>query len=219
MGRTKHKKIAGVRDLPNVFDGKHADPESEILRYFNNKNLITIELGCGHGDYTINLAKEFPGRNFLGVDIKGARIWAGAKVSLELKLNNAAFLISRAEWLPEIFKNQKFEEILLPFPDPHVKRRMESRRLVSAEFIKIYKSLLVSDGKVHFKTDNEGLYNFALKNIEEAGLTIYAKSENLYTEQQNDIYTSIQTRYEKHYLREGRIIKYICFGFDKNGIN
>ncbi|MFA3783661.1 tRNA (guanosine(46)-N7)-methyltransferase TrmB [Melioribacteraceae bacterium 4301-Me] len=214
MGRTKHKKLAEVRTFPNVFDGKQFEVEKEILRYFKNSNPISLEIGCGHGDYTINLAKEFPKKNFIGIDIKGARIWAGAKASLDLKLSNAVFLISRAEWLPELFKNIKFSEIFIPFPDPHLRRKSAPRRLVSLDFLEVYKLLLEKGGRVYFKTDNEELYQFALKNIQSKNLNIIAKSENLYSETQHDFFALIKTKYEKHYLKEGRIIKYICFSFD-----
>ena len=162
MARTKHKKIVEVNLLPNVFNIKNGSTDKDIVKYFANENPISLEIGCGHGDYTISLARNFSHRNFIGVDLKGARIWVGAKIALENKLTNAAFLRGNIEALSEFFVTKKIEEIIIPFPDPHIRRASESRRLVSSMFLEIYKSILSQDGKIHLKTDNEILFDYAM---------------------------------------------------------
>ncbi len=213
MARKKHIKIKEVNNFPNVFNISENVKESNIRKYFKNDNPIVLEIGCGHGDYTINLAKRFPEKNFIGVDIKGARIYAGATNVLEQNLLNAAFVRGRVERLTEIFENNSVSEILIPFPDPHVRRKSERKRLVSERFLNIYKEVLSQKGKIHFKTDNEMLYNFSLEVIEKMELNLISKTNDLKVDDQNDIYRSIKTLYEDHYRKEGRIIKYVCFGF------
>ncbi|GBD88768.1 tRNA (guanine-N(7)-)-methyltransferase [bacterium BMS3Abin03] len=214
MARTKRKKISEVRLLPNVFSREDGDSEILLREYFANNNSISLEIGCGHGDYTIELAQIYPHRNFVGIDFKGARIYYGAKRVLDLKLPNSAFLLTGAEWLIGIFKKEKIEEIFIPFPDPHYKRKSIPKRLVSPEFLNIYKSVLRNDGRVHLKTDNTDFYRFALKTIEENDWNIIYTSLSLYNENPPEFLHNIKTKYEMHYLKEGRKIKYICFGLE-----
>jgi len=212
MARTKRKKINGVRTLPNVFSKEDGDIEILLREYFANNNSISLEIGCGHGDYTVNLAQIYPGRNFVGIDFKGARIYYGAKKALDLKLPNAAFLFAGAEWLTEIFKKEKIEEIFIPFPDPHYKRKSIPKRLISLEFLKIYKSILKGDGRIHLKTDNADFYHFAVQMIEVNDWKFIYSTSNFYRDDPPEFLHNIKTKYEKHYLDEGRTIKYICFG-------
>jgi len=148
----------------------------------------------------------------VGIDFKGARIYSGAKQALDLKLPNAAFLLTGAEWLKGIFKKEKIEQIFIPFPDPHYKRKSIPKRLISPEFLKIYKSILRNNGKIHLKTDNKDFYRFALEMTEVNGWKIIYSTSNLYEDEPPGFLHNIQTKYEKHYLEEGRKIKYICFG-------
>lgn len=213
MARKKHLKIIEVNTFPNVFNILENPKLKEFTDYFNNTNPIVLEIGCGHGDYTINLAKHFPEKNFIGVDVKGARIFKGASSVLESKTPNAAFLVGRIERLTEVFINSSVSEILIPFPDPHVRRKSERKRLVSERFLNIYNEVLTKQGRIHFKTDNEMLYEFALETISRLNLKLYYKSDDLKLDDETDVYRSLQTYYEGYYRREGRIIKYICFGF------
>ncbi|MFC2084283.1 tRNA (guanosine(46)-N7)-methyltransferase TrmB [Bacteroidota bacterium] len=212
MARTKSKKLAKVGLFPNVFQFTGDSVEGKLKEYFGNDKNISLEIGCGHGDFSINLAQVFSNRNFLGVDTKGARVWMGAKEALDLKLKNVAFLITRAENLAKIFTSLRIEEIYLPFPDPHLRRRSAKNRLVSALFLDIYKTILVKGGKIHLKTDNEALYKYAISNIEKKGMTVYYITDNLYSSEGMEAIKSIRTSYEEHYLSEGRVIKYLCFG-------
>jgi len=213
MGRTKHKKIVEVNLLPNVFNIKNGSNDKEIVKYFGNENPITLEIGCGHGDYTLSLAKDFPNRNFVGIDLKGARIWVGAKNALENKLSNAAFLMGNIAMLTDIFTTRKVDEIIIPFPDPHLRRTSEKKRLVSKTYLEIYEKVLIPHGKIHLKTDNDFLFNYAVEIADELNLEVVYKSTNLYSEKEIPPFATIQTKYEKHYLKEGRTIKYICFYF------
>lgn len=214
MGRTKHKKLAEVRTLKNVFNF-HDEYDEKIPRgYFGNGNTISLEIGCGHGDYTLRMAEAFPSRNFIGIDIKGARVWAGAKKALSANLKNAAFILCYVEKLNDIFINEKAEEIYIPFPDPHVRRTSANRRLISPVFIERYKKILAPGGTVHFKTDNEGLFEYGIKSLEDAKASIFKITPDLYSAGDLNVIENIQTRYEQHYINEGRKIKYIAFGFD-----
>ncbi len=132
---------------------------------------------------------------------------------MDLKLNNVAFVIAKAEKLHEIFNANSVEEIYIPFPDPHVRRSNQNRRLISPFFLKIYKELLIDSGLIHFKTDNQNLYDYALKVISEFGCKILYSTENLYDDESISNSVSIITSFEKHYIKEGRSIKYIRFEF------
>lgn len=211
MARTKQKKNIEVNNLPNVFSIKNGSSEEDLKKYLGNANPITLEIGCGHGDYTIQLAKIFPLRNFVGIDIKGARIWVGATKAINEGLTNAAFLLANSNFLSDFFVNTKVEEIIIPFPDPHLRRTSEKRRLVSDVFLDIYRKILIPKGQIHFKTDNDILFNYAFEMLSESAYKIIFSSRNIYKESEIPPIASIQTKYEKHYLSEGRTIKYICF--------
>jgi len=211
MARTKHKKINEVNSFENVFDFNSGNTEEELLNKFDNTNTVSLEIGCGEGDYTISLAKLFPKRNFIGIDFKGARIYFGAKKALEEKIFNAAFLWINAEHLSDFFNKEKIEEIFITFPEPHVKRRAEKKRLVSPRFLEIYRQILMPGGHVHLKTDDVFLYNYAMEVLTKVKAKILFNSDDLYSQTQLDEIKTIKTRYEKYYLTERRKIKYIEF--------
>lgn len=212
MARSKLKKITQAHNLPNVFSLEDENFELVIQDFFGNDNSVTLEIGCGHGDYSIELAKMNPEKNFIGVDYKRARIYAAATKANELKLKNVAFLISGAERLADIFGKKKIEEIYIPFPDPHYPRK-SFKRLVAKNFLDIYKNILTEDAKLHLKTDDEELYNYALFVLKTENCKIHFSTSNLYGEQGLDHNHTIKTKYEKQYLEEGKEIKYICFGW------
>ena len=213
MARTKQKRLSKVKELPNVFSSRDPDVKDAIWNYFKSNNPFTLELGCGHGDYSIELAQIFPDRNFIGVDVKGARIFNGALKAIDQNLDNVAFLIAKAESLGEIFQPKSIKEIFIPFPDPHVRRASHYKRLVSPGLLKIYKELIVDSGLVHFKTDNQGLYEYALKTISDFGCEIIHISDHLYENDVAKFPANVITMFEKHYIKNGRRIKYICFKF------
>jgi tRNA (guanine-N7-)-methyltransferase len=213
MTRTKLKRIKKANELPNVFKIGTVSKENVLGDFFKSTGPITLEIGCGHGDYSVELGKRFPDRNFIGMDIKGARIYNGAMNAIDKKLNNVAFIIGRAEKLREVFGTNTLEEIYIPFPDPHVRRTSERRRLISPGFLKLYKELLVDDGTVHFKSDNEGLFDYALKVISEFGCRILFQTKDLYESKKEEDRSEIKTKYEEHYIRMKRKICYVRFKF------
>ena len=214
MPRKKLIKLEEIKTFENVFNYFNGAEEKDIIDYFGNNNPITLEVGCGQGDYSLNLARMFTDRNFLGVDFKGGRIHTGSRTALEEGLSNTAFLWIKAEKLSEFFKEKRIEEIFIPFPDPHVKRRVEPRRLISQNLLDTYKKILTPKGRIHFKTDNDGLYRYGLKTLKDYKTNILFHTEDLYSEKDIDEVKKIKTRYEEHYLAEGRKIKYIEFTFD-----
>jgi tRNA (guanine-N7-)-methyltransferase len=213
MARTKLKRLTKVDDLPNVFSLKHPAIKEAIKHYFNSNKLFTIEIGCGQGDYSVDLAQKFPDRNFIGIDVKGARIFHGATKALDLNLHNVAFLIAKAENLAEIFDEKSIEEIYIPFPDPHFRRANQNRRLISKYFLNVYKQLLTNSGLIHFKTDNQLLYDYAMKIISDYGCTTLFTTEHLYEKPEVTISANVMTSFEKHYVKARRKIMYICFKF------
>ncbi len=211
MSRKKSQKIKDVVQFQNVFTGHEKNVWQSLRTYFGNEKPCTLEIGCGYGEYTVEMARLYPERNFVGIDFKGARVYSGAKSATELNLKNAAFIVGGAEKLNEIFPSNSVEEIFLPFPDPH-KTRTSSRRLVNENFLIIYKNILQEDSRVHLKTDNEELYLFTLEILKKENFAIHYSTADLYSEDALEHHLLIQTRYEKQYLSEGKKIKYICFG-------
>jgi tRNA (guanine-N7-)-methyltransferase len=213
MGRKKALKKREVAKFPNVFSVDNKNLIADLIGYFNNKNKITLEIGCGDGDYTIALADRFPDRNFIGVDIKSDRIYNAASTPQSLKLNNVAFITGRFEVAFEQFKETKVEEIIIPFPEPHVRRTSAPRRLISNEFLELYKSILSDNGTVHFKSDNDGLFEFGIENLQKQNAEIIHLNRDVHDSEEKTLIESITTRYERHYLGEGRKINYVHFRF------
>lgn len=213
MARTKLKRLAAVKELLNVFTAEELVNENKVQEFFKSDGPFTLEIGCGHGDCSVELGKKFPDRNFIGMDIKGARIYKGALRAMDAKLKNVAFIIGKAEKLNDIFKPSSIEEIYIPFPDPHVRRTSENRRLISPAFLKLYKEILLKEGTVHFKTDNKGLFDYALKVINNHRCRIEFLTTDLYGLDEEELNSEIKSNYEKHYIKEGRKICGIRFKF------
>jgi tRNA (guanine-N7-)-methyltransferase len=180
-------------------------------QFFKNENPLILELGCGKGEYTFNLGVNNPGRNFIGVDIKGARLWKGCRLVHEYGLTNVAFIRTRIEYIEYFFGKDEIDEIWLTFPDPQPQSNRKRKRLTSPLFLNRYKNILKKDGIIHLKTDNSGLYDFTLEIIEEQGHHLVFKSEDIYRMDQPHEATAIQTFYEAIYEKEGIPIKYIEF--------
>lgn len=180
---------------------------------FGNHRPVTLELACGRGDYTIGLARRFPGRNFVGVDIKGGRLWHGAKEALEEGIGNVRFLRLFIEQLEEWFVPGEIEEIWITFPDPFLKKRDRNKRLTSPRFLEIYRKLLAPGGRVHLKTDSDTLFDYTLETLQNKGLPIGREVRDIYHTGPEDPTLAIRTTYEQRHLEEGRTIGYICFTF------
>lgn len=215
--KNKIKRIADVAQFENVIEYTDLE-ESERPKgswkseIFRNQNPITLELACGNGDYAIELARRFPERNFIGIDIKGPRIWKGAKTALEEGLTNVRFLRMFIDHLHYYFDKDEVDEIWITFPDPYIRKKPRiSKRLTSPKFLNIYRKLLKKGGIVHLKTDSLILFNFTLDTIREEGCTILRRVDNVYRDAPNDDLLNIQTFYEKKHLKEGKIIQYVSF--------
>ena len=213
MARRKRKKITEVRTFENVFDSKSGNAEEGIINYFGNYKLATLELGCGQADYSINLAKLYPNRNFIGIDRKPNRLWNASKNASAVPLKNVAVLISYIEKLDEVFKQLKAEEIWITFPDPYPFRRSMKKRLTHPRFLEIYKKILIANGRVNLKTDDDSLYNYTLQVIEEENLKLIKTTNDLYSSDNLTEEEKILTKYEKMHLAEGKKIKLVSFGF------
>jgi tRNA (guanine-N7-)-methyltransferase len=186
--------------------------------FFKNNNPIVIELGCGKGEYTVGLAKRFPGKNYIGMDIKGARIWKGALYALQNNLKNVGFLRTRIEYINSIFGPGEISEIWITFPDPQEKRNRAKKRLTSPQFLTLYKKFLQPAGTIHLKTDNELLYNYTCQVCSHNNLAIKFHTNDLYNLGLDDDLLSIKTFYESQFIMQGSSIKYICFELNANEI-
>jgi len=211
--RKKHIKIAEVRTFENVFDYKAENVETSILKYFGNEKPIIIELGCGQADYSINLALNNPEKNFIGIDRKPNRLWNASKNATAMNAKNVVFLISYVEKLEEIFKQIKAEEIWITFPDPYPRNGSLKKRLTHPRFLSIYKNILTENGKINLKTDDETLYKYTLKIIQEENLKLLFETNDLYAIEEIPFEYTIKTKYEKMHLEEGKKIKLISFSF------
>lgn len=178
-------------------------------RFFNNDNPIVLELGCGKGEYTLGLAERFPGKNFMGVDIKGARLWNGAQKSLQKKLENVGFLRTHIEMIHQFFGPEEIEEIWLTFPDPQMKKIR--KRLTSTFFLDKYRTFLKKQGTIHLKTDSFFQYTYTLDLVRQNQFKILALTENLYQSEFQDDALQIKTFYEEQWLKRGIAIKYLSF--------
>ena len=182
--------------------------------FFKNEQPIVLELGCGKGEYSVNLAKMFPEKNFLGIDIKGARFWKGAKTSLEEKIINVGFLRTQIELVDLLFDENEIDEIWITFPDPQIKYKRTKHRMTNPEFLKKYKKILKPKGVVHLKTDSEYMHGYTLGLLQGLDLKIeYAHHDVYGTSNAPKEVTEIQTYYESQYLAIRKKITYLRFNF------
>jgi tRNA (guanine-N7-)-methyltransferase len=204
-------------EIGDVFGKDHPIKGRWNQDLFKNKNPIVLELGCGKGEYTVGLARSFPDNNYIGIDIKGARMWRGAKTANEQNLSNVAFLRTRIEFINSFFSEDEVDEIWITFPDPHPGGRNSNKRLTSPWFLNSYRQFLKNKGLIHLKTDNIELYDFTIKIIDFNNLEIIQSTDNLYSEQIGNI-ISIRTHYEKIFLDAGMKINYVSFRLDREKI-
>lgn len=183
-------------------------------QFFGNNNPITVELACGRGEYTVNLARLFPQRNYIGVDIKGERIWKGSTWALEQGLTNAAFLRTHILTIENFFAPGEIDEIWLTFPDPRPRKRDIKRRLTSPRFMQFYRNLIKPGGYVRLKTDNTILFNYTLEELAlRNDIDDLAYTYNLYESDLRPECFDIKTRYEEEFAAQGETIKYLRFRF------
>ena len=178
-------------------------------RFFENDNPVVLELGCGKGEYTVGLAKLFPDKNFIGIDIKGARMWTGAKQALAENLKNVAFLRTNIELVNYFFAQDEVSEIWITFPDPQMNK--VNKRMTSTRFMKLYREILNHKGVIHLKTDSNFMYTYTCKMAEVNSFPVQVQTDNLYDSHLADEILSIRTFYEQQWLDRGLNIKYIKF--------
>ena len=179
---------------------------------FKNNHPIVLELGCGKGEYSVALAKKYPNKNFIGIDIKGARFWRGAKTAIEEKIPNVAFLRTQIELIHYAFAEDEVDEIWITFPDPQIKYKRTKHRMTNLEFLKRYKQILKPEGVVNLKTDSEFMHGYTLGLLHGAGHEVLYANHNVYKQEGSpEEVTSIQTFYESQYLELNKPITYIRF--------
>ena len=180
--------------------------------FFNNENPLVLELGCGKGEYSVALAQKYPNKNFVGIDIKGARFWRGAKTAIERQIKNVAFLRTQIELIEYAFSENEIDEIWITFPDPQIKYKRTKHRLTNAQFLNRYKTILKPEGIVNLKTDSEFMHGYTLGLLHGAGHEVLYANHNVYKlEGSPEEVTSIQTFYEMQYLEQQKPITYIRF--------
>lgn len=222
MGKGKLQKFDEMGRFPHVvqpsfeevFHRDHPLKGKWNSRFFPVSQPLVLELGCGKGEYTLGLAQKYPDKNFLGVDIKGARMWKGAKNSLDAGMSNVGFLRTRIEFITSFFAPGEVSEIWLTFPDPQLKRRRNKKRLTAPRFLNAYRQLIISGGLIHLKTDNQPLYTYTLELIQHNGIKPLLATDDLYGSSLVDDILSIRTFYETRFLEKGLPIHYLRFSLD-----
>lgn len=223
MAKRKLMKFAQVAQFENCFFLSFEQSTQGGLplkgkwhkEYFKNDNPIVLELGCGKGEYTVGLAKRYPNKNFIGVDIKGNRIWTGAKEALENKMENVAFIRTRIDFIEACFEKGEVDEIWITFPDPQPLKTTVRQRLTNMIFLNRYKNILKEGGVVNLKTDNEPFYSYSREVVKENNLVELDATNNLHEDvtQRDEALTSIKTYYEKLFSEKGFKICYLKFKF------
>lgn len=218
--KNKLKRFKENETFENVFQPKRDELVNNQFplkgnwnkTYFKNNNPLVLELGCGKGEYTVALAKKYPNKNFIGIDIKGARFWRGAKTALGEGLPNAAFLRTQIELVDDAFANNEVDEIWITFPDPQIKYKRTKHRMTNSGFLKRYKNILKPDGVVNLKTDSEFMHGYTLGLLHGEGHEVLYANHNVYKQEGSpEDVTGIQTFYESQYLEQNKPITYIRF--------
>lgn len=219
MAKNKLKKFAEFASLQNT-----VEPNRDVLlagdldlkgkwhsEFFKNDAPIVLELGCGKGEYSVGMAEKFPEKNFIGVDIKGSRMWTGARAATERGMTNVGFLRTQIELIESCFAQGEISEIWITFPDPQIKYKRGHKRLTSSRMLDRYRNILSKDGKIHLKTDSAFLHGYTLGLIHGEGHKIIDATHDLYTTRAGNELLSIRTHYETIFLEQGYPITYICF--------
>jgi tRNA (guanine-N7-)-methyltransferase len=216
VGKDKLRKYKEINTLTNVYELEEGLELKGVWaeQHFGNNNPVVLELACGKGEYSVNLARLFPERNYIGIDYKGNRLWRGARTGIDEGITNVAFLRIQIEKLLEFFGPAEIDEIWITFPDPQPQDSREKKRLTFPGFLNKYKQILKPGGKINLKTDNDGLYLYTVETVEELGLICHKSTDHLYQSEFADEVLRIQTHYERIYLKHDKNINYIQFSFE-----
>ena len=218
--KNKLKRFSENETFTNVFQPTREEVVGDQFplkgkwnsEFFKNDNPIVLELGCGKGEYSVGLAERFPEKNFVGIDIKGARFWRGAKTAVESGMNNVAFVRTQIELINHIFAENEVSEIWITFPDPQIKYKRTKHRMTNAEFLERYKKILKPSGLIHLKTDSEFMHGYTLGLLHGLGHEVIYANHNIYKNEGAPAeVTGIQTFYESQYLEVNKSITYIKF--------
>ena len=218
--KNKLKRFNENNTFHNVFQPKREELVDAVYplkgqwnqQFFKNNNPLVLELGCGKGEYTVGLAERYPNKNFIGIDIKGARFWRGAKTAIENKMPNVAFIRAQIELIEELFASNEVDEIWITFPDPQIKYKRTKHRMTNATFLKRYKNILNDAGIVHLKTDSEFMHGYTLGLLHGQGHEVQYANHDVYRQEGSpEEVTAIQTIYENQYLANQKAITYIRF--------
>ena len=225
MGHDKIRKFRELNTFPNVLQNfdyhnpvliNHEGDRAELKgqwnkEFFHNENPVTLELACGKGEYTLGLASLYPSRNFIGIDLKGNRIWKGAKKALEEKRKNIAFIRSKIDLIPNYFAPNEISEIWITFPDPFANPTDANRRLTSPYFLDIYRKVCMEGTCIHLKTDDATLFQYTQRIVDEQGCKIVAGEDDIYKNVMVNDTLTIRTYYEGKHLEAGKKIMYLQF--------
>jgi len=218
--KNKLKRFKENETFTNVFQPTREEVVGDLFslrgkwnsEFFKNDNPLVLELGCGKGEYSVGLAEKYPNKNFIGIDIKGARFWRGAKTAIETGLHNVAFIRTQIELINHVFSENEVDEIWITFPDPQIKYKRTKHRMTNSQFLQLYKKILKNEGVVNLKTDSEFMHGYTLGLLHGEGHEVLYANHNVYVNEGSpEEVTAIQTFYEKQYLEINKSITYIRF--------
>jgi tRNA (guanine-N7-)-methyltransferase len=217
MGHKKLERFAAIKTYNNVLENPQ-DMKGKWRQWFGNENPIYLELACGKGEYTQNRALKEPNKNFIGIDVKGNRMYIGAKNCIQLELKNAAYLRIHIDKITEYFDKDEVDEIWIIFPDPFLRESKAKNRLTHTKFLEKYQSILKKDASINLKTDSQPLFAFTQEIVAENNCQIKTINHNIYEHGEAAYPLNIKTYYEGLHLADNRTIQYISFGLPQQAI-
>ncbi len=210
-------RFSEIEKFENVFQYP-VEMASKWRSFFGNENPIVLELACGKGEYAVNMAKNFPDKNFVGVDVKGNRMYVGAKKALEENVSNVAFLRTQIQKIEDYFTPHSIDEIWITFPDPFLKDSKAKNRLTHSRFLKEYQKILRPGAQINLKTDSKPLFDFTVEMVEYHKCELLVRNDDIYAKGEPKFPLNIKTFYEGMHLEDNRTIQYICFRLPKEEI-